>query len=230
MSDRAGTRRLPVAQLRLVDAGHVLEGDLRVGLDIDLSARLADRHQAAETLAFRHAAKPVGPDQIEDEDRQHPGQNGGEKGRRRCAGDDDAVGPKLVGELGLDADRVELFSAVRERFLQGPLDRLLSDEHFRDLVLVEELLELAVRNGVDLGEAQPQELDQDQAEECRKDVPSRKLVLALLRLLRSAASRLALARPGARCLVISKQFQELPTQRGFFRMLRRLIEHVGLRW
>jgi hypothetical protein len=30
MSDRAGTRRLPVARTS-VDAGHVLEGDLRVG-------------------------------------------------------------------------------------------------------------------------------------------------------------------------------------------------------
>src|SRR5258707_714790 len=81
-------------ELRLVDAGHVLEGDLRVRLDIDLGARLADRHQATETLAFRHTAKPVGPDQIEDENRQYPGQDGGEKGRRRRAGDDDAVGPK----------------------------------------------------------------------------------------------------------------------------------------
>ena len=89
---------------------------------------------------------------------------------------------------------------------------------------------MAVRNGVDLGEAQPQELDQHQAEEGRKDVPGHKLVLALLRLLRRTASRRAFARPGARCLAISKQFQESPTRRGFFRMLRRLIEHVSLRW
>ena len=47
----------------------------------------------------------------------------------RRAGDDDAVGAKLVGEPGLYADRVELFSAVRERLLQGPLDGLLSDQH-----------------------------------------------------------------------------------------------------
>src|SRR5260370_29069788 len=67
-------------------------------------------------------------------------------------------------------------------------------------------------------------------EEGRKDVPGRKLVLALLRLLRRAASRLAFARPGARCLAISKQLQESPTRRGLFRILRRLIEHVGLRW
>src|SRR5258707_11563032 len=98
------------------------------------------------------------------------------------------------------------------------------------IFLVEELLELAVRNGVNLDEAQPQELDHHHAEEGRKDVPGRKLVLALLRLLRRAASRLAFARPGAGCLAISEQFQESPTGRGFFRILRRLIGHVGLRW
>jgi hypothetical protein len=216
-------------ELGLVDAGHILEGDFGVGLDIDLGARFADRHQAAQTLAFRHAAKSVGPDQIEDEDRQRPGEDGGEKGRRRRAGDDDAMGPKLVGELGLDADGVELFSAVRERLLQGPLDGLLSDQHFRDLVVVKQLLELAVRNGVDLGEAQPQELDQHHAEEGRKNEPGRKLLLALLRFLRRAASRLGFARPEATWIAISKQFQESPTRRGFFHILR-LIEHVGLRW
>src|SRR5258708_7179768 len=105
-----------------------------------------------------------------------------------------------------------------------------ADQHLRDLVLVEELLELAVRNGVDLGEAQPQGLDQHHAEEGRKNVPGRKLVLALLRLLWRAASRLAVARPGSRCLTISKQLQESPTRRRFFHILRRLIEHVGLRW
>src|SRR5258707_6541614 len=98
------------------------------------------------------------------------------------------------------------------------------------IFLVEELLELAVRNGVDLGEAQPQGLDHHHAEEGRKNVPGRKLVLALLRLLRRTASRLAFSRRGARCLAISKQLQESPTRRGFFRILRRLIEHVGLRW
>ena len=125
----------------------------------------------------------------------------------------------LSASPGSNSDRIELLSAVRERLLQSPLDGLGSDQHFRDLVLVKELLELAVRNGIDLGEAQPQKLDQHQAEEGRKDVPGCKLVLALFRLLRRAVSRLAFARPGARCLAISKQFHELPTRLGFFRML-----------
>ncbi len=40
--------------------------------------------------------------------------------------------------------------AVREWLLQSSLKCLLSDQHFPDLVLVEELLELAVWNDVDL--------------------------------------------------------------------------------
>src|SRR5262245_12196118 len=111
----------------------------------------------------------------------------------------------------------------------GSLDGLLSDQHFLDFILVEELLELAVRNGLNLDEAQPQELDQHHAEEGRKNVPGRKLVLALLRLLRCAASGVvAFARPSARVLAIPRQFQEAPTRRGFSRIIRRLIEHFGL--
>ena len=87
-------------ELGLVDAGDVREGHLGVGLDIDLGARLADRHQAAEPLASGDAAKQHGPDQVEDEGRQHPGQRIVEQVRRRRAGDDDVVGGKLVGELG----------------------------------------------------------------------------------------------------------------------------------
>src|SRR4029077_15896829 len=98
--------------------------------------------------------------------------------------------------------------------------------HFLDLVLVDELFELAVRNGIDLGETQPQELNEHYAEEGGKDIPGRKLVLAFLR---RAAFRLAFARPGARRLAMSKKFQELPTRRGLLRILRRLIEHIGLR-
>ena len=44
-------------ELGFVDAGDVLERDLGVGLDIDLGARLSDRHQAAEPLALGHAAE-----------------------------------------------------------------------------------------------------------------------------------------------------------------------------
>src|SRR6266851_1393533 len=56
-------------------ASSVPERHLGVGLDIDLGARFSDRHQAAEPLALRHVADAVSPDQVEDEDRQYPGQD-----------------------------------------------------------------------------------------------------------------------------------------------------------
>jgi hypothetical protein len=58
-------------ELGLVDAGHVGEGDPGVFLDIDLGPRLADRHQAAETLIC-HPASNKHPDQIKQHNRHHP--------------------------------------------------------------------------------------------------------------------------------------------------------------
>ena len=107
---------------RLVDAGYVLERHLGVGLDIDLGARLADRHQPAEPLALRHAANAVSPDQVEDEDWQHPGQDRREKAAGRRARDGDAVFLQLVGERGIDADRVEQLPPVGKRLLQLALE------------------------------------------------------------------------------------------------------------
>ena len=74
----------------------------------------------------------------------------------------------------------------------------MADQDFGDLVLREQLLELTVRNGLDLGEDQPQVLDQHHAEEGRKDVPDGELVLALLGLLRRLL-RFRLAQSCRRC-------------------------------
>src|SRR6266436_6459108 len=89
-------------ELRLVDAGDVLERDLGVLLDIDLGPRFADGHQAAETLPFGDAPKTVHPDQIENENREYPGQDGPDEGARWRTCYDDAVGFQLVGELRID--------------------------------------------------------------------------------------------------------------------------------
>ena len=93
------------------------------------------------------------------------------------------------------------------------------------LFSVEQLLELTVRNGLDLGEAQPQGLDQHHAEEGRKDVPGGELVLALLgllgRLLRFWLRRLVAV------VAEAEKLQEAPTGRRFH-VLGRLVEHVGL--
>ncbi len=66
--------------LGLVDAGHVVEGDLGVGLDIDLGLALADRHEAAaHPLATRHAPHQEYPQAEEQQRRHHPGQDVGEE-------------------------------------------------------------------------------------------------------------------------------------------------------
>ncbi len=44
-------------EFALLDARHVLERDLGVGLDIDLRVRLADRHHSAEPLFLGHSAE-----------------------------------------------------------------------------------------------------------------------------------------------------------------------------
>ena len=92
---------------RLVDPGDVFERHLGVGFDIDLGARFADRHQTAEPLALGHAADAIGPDQVEDKNRQHPGQDRREKIARWLAGDGDAVRFQHVGERRIDSHRVE---------------------------------------------------------------------------------------------------------------------------
>ena len=56
----------------------------------------------------------------------------------------------------------------------------MADQDFGDLVLIEQLLELTVRNGLDLGVDQPHVLDQHHAKEGRKDVPDGEVVLSLL--------------------------------------------------
>jgi hypothetical protein len=120
---------------RLIDAGDVPERHLGVGLDIDLGARFTDRHQAADPLALRHVADAISPDQVEDEDWQHPGQDRREKTARRRARDGDGVFLQLVGELRIDADRVEQLPPVGKRLLQRALDGLGADQDFGDFVL-----------------------------------------------------------------------------------------------
>ena len=54
-------------EFRFVDAGDVLERHLGVGLDIDLGARFADRHQPAKALLVGDATEQEHPDPIEDD-------------------------------------------------------------------------------------------------------------------------------------------------------------------
>ena len=101
----------------------------------------------------------------------------------------------------------------------------MADQDFGDLVLIEQLLELTVRNGLDLCVDQPHVLDQHHAKEGRKDVPDGEVVLSLLRLL----GRLRGFRPRSLAAVVAEAEKpwEAPTGRGFH-VLGRRVEHVGL--
>jgi hypothetical protein len=135
---------------RFVDAGYVAECHLGVGFDINFGARFPDRHQATKALALGHATDAVGPDQIKDKDRQRPRQYRREKVARRRASDFDTVRSQFAGKFWVDTGRAEQLTAIGERLLERALDGVRPDEHLGDLVLIEKLLELAVRNGLDL--------------------------------------------------------------------------------
>jgi len=103
-----------------------------------------------KALALGHATDAIGPDQIEDKDRPRPRQNGRENVARRRASDFNTVSSQLAGKVWIDTGRAEQLAAIGERLLESALDSVRPDEHLGDFVLIEQLLELAVRNGLDL--------------------------------------------------------------------------------
>jgi hypothetical protein len=134
--------------LGLVDAGHIVEPNAGVGLDIDLGLALADRHQAAaESLA--HAPRQKGPYPDEQDDRNDPGQEVAKECAFHLAGIGHPIFLQLLGELRIDAGGHELRLAARERLLQLALDITVGDTDLGYLALVQQLLELAVGDRLD---------------------------------------------------------------------------------
>src|SRR6185437_1482382 len=122
---------------RFIDASNVLERHLRISLDIDLGARLTHRHEPAKSLLIGEAAKQEHPDQIEDDDRNDPRQNGLDHAAWRSAIHHDLMGGEFVENLRIDADGIELSLAIRQRRLQRALNGIRSDDYIGNLVLVE---------------------------------------------------------------------------------------------
>src|SRR5262249_48005725 len=89
--------------LGLVDAGDIVEGDLGVGLDIDLALAAADRHEpaAAEPGLVGKAPEDEDPQTEEQEDREDPGKQVAEE----VALDLAAIGDAVLAEL-LDQRRI----------------------------------------------------------------------------------------------------------------------------
>ena len=90
---------------------------------------------------------------------------------------------QLGGKLRIDTGGAEQLSSVGKRLPERTLDGVLPDEHLGDLVLVEQLLELTVGDGLDLSVLEPKVLDQHHSEKSGKNIPNGELVLSLLGLL-----------------------------------------------
>ena len=63
-------------ELRLLDAGDILESHLGIRLHINLGARFADRHQPAQPLLLGKAAKQKHPSDVKDDNGNDPREDG----------------------------------------------------------------------------------------------------------------------------------------------------------
>ena len=134
--------------LRLVDAGDVGEADLHFVVGVDLRAAARERHHAAFGAA--HAAEEEAPDADEEEQRDDPAEQLGQPAVDDLAGVLHALRFELLGELRiLDAGGGELFRLLRvraRRLLERAADHLVADGHLGDLPVLQQRLELRVRN------------------------------------------------------------------------------------
>ena len=168
-------------EFRFVHSGYVLERHLGIGLNIDLGAGLSDRHQAAEPLPLGDAPKQHHPDQVEDDGRQHPGQDRLDQSTRWSAPNLDVMGSKLVGELRIDADREERPLATGQRLGQRAPHRVRCHGDLGYLPLIQELLKLAIGDGFDLGIARPEILKEQDPNQGADRVPDHDLAFADVR-------------------------------------------------
>ena len=137
--------------LGLVDSGDVREGDLGVRLDVHPRLRLADGHQAAAAgpaELLRHPAAEDDPDAEEQGGRHDPRQQHRDEVRVELAAVFDAVLIQLLRDVRVHADGHEALLAV-ERLLQLARELILRHDDAGDLVLPDQLLELAVGDGGD---------------------------------------------------------------------------------
>jgi len=134
--------------LGLVHPGHIVEPDSGVGLDVDFCLALADRHDAAEALA--HAAREHHPEPEEENDRNDPPKEVLNERALHLARIGDAIFLKLVGKWRIDPGGHELGLAVWKRLLELPLNVTVRNRDLIDLVILQQLRELAVWDRLDL--------------------------------------------------------------------------------
>ena len=137
--------------LGLVDARHVLERRLGVGLDIDLRLAAPDRHQPANAaLALRDAPEPEVPNAEEHQCGKDPRQQRADEGVLHLAAEPHVVLFEFVGKLRRDARGHEALGAVLLRFLPVALDIVARNADLGDLAAFQVVEKLAVRNRNDV--------------------------------------------------------------------------------
>jgi hypothetical protein len=134
--------------LGLVDPGDIVEANAGVGLHVDLRLALADRHQAA-AQALGHTPRQKHPHTEEQQGRNDPGEKIGDQRAFHFPRKGHAVFLQLISEARVDARGHELGFAIK-RFLQPALDVTVGNADLSDLVVAQQLLELAIGDGGDL--------------------------------------------------------------------------------
>src|SRR5712664_1670318 len=136
--------------LGLVHSRHVGERHLGVGLDVHLRLGLADGHEPAARSAQlpRHAAADEDPDAEEDGDGYRPGQEQRDDVRVELPAVLDPVLVELLRDVRVHADRDEPLLPA-DRFLELARELVLPHDDIRDLVVADQLLELAIGDGRD---------------------------------------------------------------------------------
>jgi len=134
------------------------------------------------------------------------------------------VRSQLAGKFWIDTGGAEQLAAIGERLLERALDGVGPDEHLGDFVLIEELLELAVRNGLDLRVLNPKILDQHHSKKSGKKIPDGKLMLSVFGLLGPAVLRCGAVLIAA--VIESEKSQDAPNRRGL-RAGGLFVEHAA---
>ena len=166
--------------LGLVHAGDVLEGDLSVGLDIDLRPALADGHEAAaEPLLAHHAPEQEHPQRKNQDEGHDPGEKLGQEIAVRAARDLHAVFREILGERRIDSERYEAGLTVFLRLFVVAEDPGLGHRDLGNLPVLQLLLELSVGNRLDRLPLRPHLLEEQQRQKRDDEIPKVDLELLI---------------------------------------------------
>ena len=133
----------------LVDTGHVAESHLHFVVGVDLGLASRERHDAA--LGAAQAAEEERPERHDDRERNDPAEELWQPAVEELAAVLHASRAELFGQLRVlhprGRKRARLVGVALEGRLEGAADNLLADDDLFDRPGLDQLFELAVRNG-----------------------------------------------------------------------------------